>query len=367
MVRKVYRMVVTGGGTGGHVFPAIRVAKAFQRTGTDILYIGSAKGIEKSLCKEANIRFKSVKTGKFRRYFSWQNFIDPFNIFSGILKSYIILKRYEPEVVFSKGGYVSVPVVFSAWVLNIPVILHESDITPGLANRMMIPFSSKICVSFYESLKLVPSGKAVFTGNPIREELFHGDVKKGRIVAGFDEGDSSVPVILFLGGSLGAQEINNLVFDALPLLTEFSKVILQAGKGKLINISNLKHKDRFFQFEFVGVKALANFYKLSDIIVSRAGAGQITELAFLSKPSILIPLSKDASRGDQIVNANLLLQEKAAIVLEGNEVTKKKLLDSIEKVLTSVRIQTRLKKNIQMFYNKDAVRDIMKVIRAAKR
>jgi len=354
-------MVITGGGTGGHVFPALRIAKAFQRTGTDVLYIGSEKGMESKLSKEAEVNFKSVLTGKLRRYFAWKNFSDPFLIIAGFFQSYLILRKFSPQVVFSKGGYVSVPVSLAAWLLRIPVVLHESDMSPGLANRILIRFAKKICFSFKESSKYVKSKKYVITGNPIREELFLGDIEKAKVITEFNE---ELPVILVCGGSLGSSDLNNLISKSLEKILKYSQVILQCGKGKQIPIDkDLKNKNRFFQVEFVGVKALANLYKLANIIVSRAGASQITELAFLGKPSILIPLGLKMSRGDQILNAKVLEKTKSSIVLNSDEITPDIFCKSLEKLVNNKKLQDKLSKSIKRYYEVDTVKKIVKEIK----
>jgi len=359
--KKINRMVITGGGTGGHVFPALRIAKAFQRTGTDVLYIGSKNGMENKLSKDVDVNFKSISTGKLRRYFDWKNFSDPFLIILGFFQSYIILRKFNPQVVFSKGGYVSVPVVVAAWLLRIPIILHESDMSPGLANRILIKFAKKICLSFKESSKYIKSNNYVVTGNPIREELFLGDIKKAKIITGFDD---KLPVVFVCGGSLGSSSLNKLVLESLDKILKFSQVILQCGKGKQIEISKkIKNRNRFFQVEFVGVKALANFYKFADIIVSRAGAGQITELAFLGKPSILIPLGLEMSRGDQILNSKILEKTKSAIVLKNEKVTSNKFCKILEDLLNNKKRQDKLSKSIQRYYDADSVKKIVKEIK----
>jgi len=353
-------MVITGGGTGGHVFPALRIAKAFKRTGTDVLYIGSRKGLENKLAKEEKIKFKEIYTGKLRRYFSWRNFIDPLFISIGFLQSYYFLRKFDPQVVFSKGGYVSVPVCIAAKLLHIPIVLHESDLTPGLANKILINFADKICLSFKASLKHVDRNKAVVTGNPIREELFQGDVRKAKIITNFDE---ELPVILVCGGSLGSKSLNELIKNSLAELLEFSQVILQCGKGKKIKLDkDLKFNERFFQVEFVGVKAMANFYKFANIIISRAGAGQITELAYLKKPSILIPLGLSSSRGDQILNASILEENKATLVIKDG-IKEDLFVRKVVRLLQDESLQKELSNNISKFYDIDAVKKIIKVIK----
>jgi UDP-N-acetylglucosamine--N-acetylmuramyl-(pentapeptide) pyrophosphoryl-undecaprenol N-acetylglucosamine transferase len=357
---KVNRMVITGGGTGGHVFPALRVANSFKRTGTDVLYIGSKNGLEMKLSKEEGIKFRSIFTGKLRRYFSWKNFIDPFFVLIGFFQSYYLLRKFNPQIIFSKGGYVSLPVCIAGKILNIPIVLHESDLTPGLANKILIKFANKICISFKESFNYIKSNKLVLTGNPIREELFEGNINKAKIITDFN---SNLPVILVCGGSLGSRILNELIRKSLVNLLEFSQIILQCGKGKKIILpDNLKFKERFFQVEFIGVKAMANFYKLADLIISRAGAGQITELAYLGKTSVLIPLSLNSSRGDQVLNASLLQKNKAALVFD-EAIDDEDFSKEILKLLKDKELQGELSSNIKNFYFKDSIKDIMKVIK----
>jgi UDP-N-acetylglucosamine--N-acetylmuramyl-(pentapeptide) pyrophosphoryl-undecaprenol N-acetylglucosamine transferase len=291
------RIVFTGGGTAGHVTPNIALFPLLKKRGYDIHYIGSYDGIEKKLIEDYRIPYYGIATGKLRRYFDLKNFSDPFRVMKGYLEAKKILKALKPDVVFSKGGFVSVPVVRAAAALKIPCIIHESDMTPGLANKLCIPIATKVCCNFPETLQSLPADKAVLTGSPIRTELLHGNRLKGMELCGFN---TSKPVIMVIGGSQGAAGINSLVRDALPTLLEDFQVVHVCGKDKIDNL--LLNTRGYKQFEYVK-EELKDLFAMADIVISRAGANAICELLALKKPNLLIPLPASASRGDQILNA----------------------------------------------------------------
>ena len=304
---------MTGGGTAGHVTPNIALMPALKARGFEIYYIGSLDGIEKKLIEEIGIKYYGVSTGKFRRYFSLKNLTDPFRVFKGIREARKILKALSPDVVFSKGGFVGVPVVKGARKLGIPCIIHESDYSVGLANKLCFSAAEKICCDFPETLKSLPAEKGVLTGSPVRKELSEGNAGNGRIVCGFEDGK---PVLLVIGGSLGAAAVNEAVRNALPELLKKYNVIHICGKGKTDDSFN--NMEGYRQFDYVG-RGLADLFAAADIVISRAGANSIFELLALKKPNILIPLP--GGRGDQLLNARSFEGQGYSMVIKQEELT----------------------------------------------
>ena len=321
------KIVMTGGGTAGHVTPNIALMPALKENEFEISYIGSYDGIEKRLIEALNIPYYGISSGKLRRYFDLKNFSDPFKVVKGYCQAVHLLKKIHPDVVFSKGGFVSVPVVLAAKHCKIPAIIHESDITPGLANKLAIPGATKVCCNFPETMKYLPSEKAVLTGSPIRQELLNGDASKAFSMCNFK--DTEKPVILIIGGSSGSKVINTALRDLLPELLKRYNVIHLCGKGNLD--PSLSNTDGYAQFEYAN-KELADLFALSDLVISRAGANAICELLALRKPNILIPLSAAASRGDQILNANSFRSSGYSYVLEEENVSNTALLEAIDHV-----------------------------------
>ena len=291
------RILLTGGGTAGHVTPNIALLPRLRELGYDIHYVGSYNGIEKRLIEEFSIPYYGISSGKLRRYFDLKNFSDPFRVLKGYNQAKKLIKTIHPDIVFSKGGFVSVPVVLAAGKRGVPVVIHESDITPGLANKISIPYATKVCCNFPETLEYLPPEKALLTGSPIRKELLNGN----RLSAlRFCKFTSEKPVILVIGGSTGSVVINEVVRGILPELLKTYQIIHLCGKGNLD--PSLNNMEGYVQFEYIR-KELANLFALSDLVISRAGANAICELLALRKPNILIPLSAQASRGDQLLNA----------------------------------------------------------------
>ncbi len=319
-------IVFTGGGTAGHVTPNIALFPAVKEAGYEISYIGSMEGIEKELITGLGIPYYGIASGKFRRYFSWKNFTDPFRVVKGYFQAKKLLKKLNPNIVFSKGGFVSVPVVMAAKKCKIPCIIHESDITPGLANKLAIPSATKVCANFPETLNYLPKEKAVLTGSPIRKELFSGNKIKGLDFCGFT---ANKPVLLVIGGSTGAASVNNAVRDLLPTLLQQFQIIHLCGKGKTDEAYN--GREGYVQFEYID-KELKDLFAAADVIVSRAGANAICELLALKKPNILIPLSAAASRGDQILNAESFERQGFSYVLKEEDVTNETLLAAVNEV-----------------------------------
>ena len=290
------RVLFTGGGTAGHVTPNIALLEAATDRSWEVAYVGSADGIEREMIGALGIPYYTVASGKLRRYFSWQNCIDPFFVFWGLVQSVALCLRLRPDAVFSKGGFVSVPIVVAAWLLRIPVISHESDVTPGLANRLTYPFCKKVCVTFEATVRFLPKGKVSVTGTPVRRSLVAGDAAVGLGFLGFS---GEKPVLLVFGGSLGAATINNQTRRALPVLVQDFDVVHVVGNG---NLNGSIEEPCYVQKEFIGDQ-FGHVLAAATIVVSRAGANSVYELLMTRKPHLLIPLGKAASRGDQLDNA----------------------------------------------------------------
>ncbi len=320
------RIVFTGGGSAGHVTPNIALFPKLKSLGYDIHYIGSYDGIEKKLIEDYRIPYYAISTGKLRRYFDIKNFSDPFRVIKGFVEAKKILKTLKPDIIFSKGGFVSVPVVRAAAMLKIPCIIHESDMTPGLANNLCIPVARKICCNFPETLQNLPAEKAVLTGSPIRNELTKGNKQKGLEMCGFT---TAKPVIMVIGGSLGAAGVNKLVREALPTLLEDFQIVHICGKEKIDNL--LLKTAGYKQFEFVK-DDLKDLFAMADIVISRAGANAICELLALRKPNLLIPLPAHASRGDQILNAKSFESQGFSMVADEDYLTAVTLTEKIHEL-----------------------------------
>ena len=320
------KIILTGGGTAGHVTPNIAMIPRLQELGYTISYIGSYEGLEKNLIEEMGIPYYGISSGKLRRYFDLKNFTDPFRVLKGFGEARKLMKQLKPDVVFSKGGFVTVPVVIAASRSKVPTFIHESDMTPGLANKISIPFATKVCCNFPETVSELPADKAVLTGTPIRQELLSGDPQKALAFTGLS---NDKPVIMVIGGSLGAVAVNNAVRAVLPELLKDFQVIHLCGKGKLDE--SLKDTKGYVQYEYIK-KELADLFALADVVISRAGANAICEISALKKPNLLIPLSARASRGDQILNARSFQRLGYSVVLEEEEITNEKMLNAIHEL-----------------------------------
>lgn len=319
------KIVLTGGGTAGHVTPNIALLPGLRADGYDILYIGSYDGMEKSLIEAQGVAYKGIATGKFRRYFSLKNLTDPFRVIKGYFEARSYIKNYKPDVLFSKGGFVSVPVVLAAGHLGVPVIIHESDMTPGLANKLCFSSARKICCNFPETVKLLPKDKAVLSGSPIRRELLTGNKLEGLKFTGLT---ANRPILLMMGGSSGSVVINKALRASLPkLLTQF-QVIHLCGKGHLDPSIQM---DGYVQYEYISDQ-LKDLMAAADIVLSRAGANAICELLALKKPNILVPLSAAVSRGDQILNARSFERQGFSYVLEEEQMNQDTLYQAITEV-----------------------------------
>jgi len=314
------KIVLTGGGTTGHVAPNLALVPGLKAAGYKIYYIGSHNGIERELVEAAGIPYYGIASGKLRRYLSLKNVTDIFRIGKGLFDALGIMRKIKPDIVFSKGGFVIVPVIAAARLLGIKSVIHESDMTPGLANKLVLPIAKRVCVSFPETLKYVKKG--VLTGMPLRPALFKGSREDGLKVFG-GVGDSK-PVLLVTGGSQGAAAINNCVRGALPQIMQHFRVIHLCGRGNLSGITT----PGYVEFEYVN-EGIADILQAADIVISRAGATTIFELVALNKPNLLIPLPLGQSRGDQIQNAASFEKQGLSVVLPENEMTEASLLSSV--------------------------------------
>ena len=322
------KIVLTGGGTAGHVTPNIALLPALREAGYEIAYIGSEDGIEKELMNDCDIPYIGVPTGKLRRYFDWKNFTDPFRVLKGYAKARSFLKGYRPDVVFSKGGFVSVPIVRAAASLKIPCVIHESDMTPGLANKLCFGAASKVCCNFPETMAKMPKDKAVLTGTPIRAELFSGDRQKGLELCGFA---ADKPVLLIMGGSQGAASVNQAVRSHLDELLQDFQIVHLCGAGKYD--ASKDGIDGYKQLEYVK-EDLSQRFAAAELIISRAGANAIFEILALRKPNLLIPLSI-GTRGDQILNARSFEAQgfsKVLVESENEGILDKKLVSTVQKL-----------------------------------
>lgn len=347
------KIVLTGGGTAGHVTPNLALLPSLKAAGYEITYMGSYDGIEKKLIGDFDIPYVGISTGKFRRYFDPKNFTDPFRVIKGFSEAKKFLKQYRPDVVFSKGGFVSVPVVRAAAVLGIPCVIHESDMTPGLANKLCIPVAKKVCCNFPETLKLLPEDKAVLTGSPIRAELSQGNKLAGLDMCGFS---ANKPVIMVIGGSLGAANVNKAVREALPKLLKDFQVVHLCGKDKVDNL--LLNTPGYKQFEYIKAE-LKDLFAMADIVISRAGANAICELLALKKPNILIPLPAASSRGDQLLNAKSFEAQGFSIVIDEDDLTTDLLVDRVfELYCNRQNYHDAMSRSGQM----DSIRTIMKLL-----
>ena len=345
------KIVMTGGGTAGHVTPNIALFPALRAEDYEIHYIGSFDGIEKKLIEDFDVPYYGISTGKFRRYFDPKNFSDPFRVMKGFFEARKILKHIKPDIVFSKGGFVSVPVVRAAASLKIPCIIHESDMTPGLANKICIPVSRKICCNFPETFDMLPPEKAVLTGSPIREELSTGNKEVGLAFCGFNH---EKPVIMVMGGSQGAAAVNQAIRDALPKLLEKYQVVHLCGKDKMDNL--LLTVPGYKQFEYIK-EEMKDLLAMADLVISRSGANAISEILALRKPNILIPLP--SGRGDQLLNADSYEAQGFSIVINEDDLTTKVLLQKVEELWQNKETYV---KTMSESKQRDAIGQIMGLI-----
>ena len=333
------KIVLTGGGTLGHVTPHLALIPRLKEAGYEIHYIGTENGMEAPKMRAVEgITYHAVKSGKLRRYHDWKNFTDPFRVIAGAFQSARLMGKIKPDVVFSKGGFVAVPVVFGAWLHRIPVLCHESDLTPGLANKLCKPFATRFATTFPECAEAL-GAKAEMTGTPLRPELFHGDKAKGLSLLGFD---GQKPVLLMMGGSSGAQSVNACLRKAIPELTPDFDVAHICGKGNLD--AELEGTPGYKQIEFLDAD-LPDVLACTDLVLSRAGANALCEFQALGRPMLLIPYPKGASRGDQILNAKSLEKRGLCRVLLQENMTPETMVKEIRETWAERDTLTEALKN----------------------
>jgi len=351
------KILLTGGGTGGSVMPLLVIVEEIGNL--EFLWLGTKKGPERQMVEKEGIKFKAIANGKLRRYFSLRNFIDPVFIFFGFVQAFFIILKWKPSLVISAGSFVGVPVVWSAWLLRVPILIHQQDARPGLANKLMAPFARVITVTFEKSLADYGK-KAVWTGNPIRYNLKIKNKKQN--IKNYYNIKTDLPVVLVIGGGTGALAINQLVEQSLGELIKICQIIHITGKNK--NRSNLVSSKetkllRFYHtFEFLNAEEMANAYAIADMVVSRAGMGVLTELSYLAKPAILIPIP-DSHQED---NVKIFKGQNAAIVLDQKQLTAEKLVDKIRKLINNKELQKELSKNIRQVIKRGANEEIVKII-----
>ncbi|WP_170006445.1 undecaprenyldiphospho-muramoylpentapeptide beta-N-acetylglucosaminyltransferase [Bacillus fonticola] len=355
------RIVLTGGGTTGHVAVNVSLIPHLQEKGWSISYIGSYKGIEKELIEPLEgIDYHAISTGKLRRYLSVENVKDVFRVLKGIHQAKKILKKLKPDIVFSKGGFVSVPVVLAAKQMKIPVVTHESDRSPGLANRIGLPIAKKVCVTFEETINHLQGDKGVFVGPVIREAIFNGSRDAGRALVG---AQTSKPILLVMGGSQGAGSMNTFVRKKLTALTEQFHVVHLCGKGKVDEM--LTDVTNYTQFEYVN-KELPDVLAATDLVMTRAGANSIFEGIALRKPMLLVPLPLSQSRGDQIENAEYF-QQKGFVHVVGDEVLEKEPDRAFAALMKTYEARYELKETLRSETSENGVHKLVGVLEEVAR
>lgn len=348
-------ILFTGGGTAGHVIVNLALIPEFKKQGYEIDYIGSHNGIERQLIEDLDgVSYHAISTGKLRRYMSKENLKDPFKVMKGTVQAWNIIRKRKPNVIFSKGGFVSVPVVAASWMNRVPAIIHESDYTPGLANKLASRFAKKILATFPETMQYLPEGKKEYIGAVIREELFKGDKQKGLEMCGFS---ASKPVLMVMGGSMGSKKINDSIRNQLDELLPKMQIIHICGKG---NVDESVKQPGYVQFEYV-TDELKDLFAATDYIVSRAGSNAIFEFLALQKPMLLIPLSRQASRGDQILNADSFVKQGYARKLEEEELTEETLIEEINGLMKD---KNEILKNMENYHSQQVKEKVVQLIQS---
>lgn len=348
------KICFTGGGSSGHVTPNLAIIELVKDQNTEVFYIGSYDGIERSIVEKTNTPYYPISSGKLRRYFSWQNFIDPFKILLGVMQAFFILKKLKPKVVFSKGGFVTFPVAMAAKLNNIPLLVHESDFVPGLANKLAFPFAKTICLTFDATKKYIKNkAKIKITGAPLRQAVFEADREKAIKQFALDR---SRATILVTGGGQGSLIINHVIYESLDKLLEKFNVIHLTGVGKLNNA--IANKQNYIQVEYMH-EALFDAMALADLVISRSGSNALYEIISLKKKNILIPLSKKASRGDQIDNANYFSQKGLSYVIQEEQLSSETLLKTIHEVFNH---QENYEKKLSDYKCKNGVQEIVSLL-----
>lgn len=374
MPKNKYKILLTGGGTGGHIQPLLAVAAQLRRIGEerqiefDFLHIGSSPAQEKEAIEQAGINYDYVLTGKLRRYVSFQNLIDAAKIPLGIMQAYFKVKKFNPDAVFGKGGYASVPAVIAAGWLRKPILIHESDTSAGLANRKLAKYATRVAVGFAKARESFSGSKVVVSGNPVRPEILQGSRSECLDIFNFS---GSKPILFVTGGSLGARTLNRVVAGALPKLLERFDVIHQCGRENLADTvkcvrllfgeNRLKKQGDNYYLKSLGYRLrpylrseMGAAYAGGDLVIARAGANNVTEIAALGKPSILVPLPMTVSRGEQISNAGMLAKAGASIVFLNQDFNPEDLLATIDRLFAEPKKLAAMGQAARKFYKPDA-------------
>lgn len=355
-MKNLKRILYSGGGTGGSVTPLLALHQELIANNSYIvaLWVGTGFGPEQAMAKEANIDFRVIKSGKLRRYFSLQNFFDPLRVAFGFFEAIAIMRNFKPDIAITAGGFVSVPVIWAAKLLGITTIVHQQDARPGLANKLMAPFATIITVTFKKSLEHYGK-KAILTGNPVKKVSVNINILAQRSKYNFN---NILPIVLVMGGGTGARKINELINEGLKDLCKFTNIIHITGKGKNQDTYNHQTPKNYMCLEFVNHAEMYNIYALADIVVSRAGMGALTELSYLKKPAIIIPMLSS----HQEDNAKILGDTKAAIVLDQKKLTAVALVSNIKTIIENKTLQNQLSINIEKAIKTDGAKEIAKII-----
>lgn len=362
------RIVIAGGGSGGHVYPSLAVIEALRNLSKEeleIIYIGSNSNLEAPLYEVCD-RPYTISAGKVNRHFTPRNFIEPFKTCWGWLRAMMILLREMPDVIFSKGGYVSFPVAFAAWIFRIPVVVHESDAIPGLSNRILGKLSKRIVLGFKQASRYFLSGKTIVVGNIARPAVREGNAQRGREKFGLSE---SKPVILVLGGSQGSQNINRHIVEILAEILPYSQVLHQTGRGNLEEVKRLASKRGgvkagrrgYHVIDFLDEEGIQDALAVADLVISRSGATSIAEIAACQKVAILIPLASSANN-HQRMNAFVVAEQGGALVLEEPNLTVNVLFEKVKKLLFEQELRQSLSANIAAFYNERAAAETAEIV-----
>lgn len=346
-------IVYCGGGTGGSVIPLLAIANNLDKfyPKTEKVFIGTREGPERELTRSLDFKYVTINAGKLRRYSDWRNVTDPFRVAHGFIQALMLLRRYRPSIVISAGSFVSVPVVWAAWLLGIPSVAHQPDINIGLTNKLIKPFVSRITVGFESSLKLLNSKKAFLTGNPIRPEILHGSSAHAQAIFGLN---TKIRTILVIGGGTGALKLNQLIASAALRLVNYYQIIHLTGRGK--GRFGILHPN-YHPYEFL-IDEQKHALAVADLVISRAGISTLSELAALGKATILVPLPNS----HQETNAEYFKKAKAAIVLNETTLKDREFSEIIHEILSDADKLKELRHNMKALGHLDAIEKISRII-----
>ncbi|MFA4833400.1 MAG: undecaprenyldiphospho-muramoylpentapeptide beta-N-acetylglucosaminyltransferase [Patescibacteria group bacterium] len=362
---KNVKVLLTGGGTGGSVSPLLAVASGLRMSDVglrtyEFLWVGTKFGPEREMVEKDGIKFIAIPSGKLRRYFSLNNFLDPFKIIAGFFKSFFIILKFKPDLIMTAGAFVSVPIVWAGWVLRVPILVHQQDVRPGLANKLMALFARVVTVTFEESLASYGK-KAVWTGNPVRFQIsdFRFQIDEFCKKYGLKR---NLPIVLVVGGGTGAEAINKLVWESLDELVKICQIIHITGKKK--GIRNQESGIRnYVSYDFLEHEKVMGIMQAADLVVSRAGLGFLTEISYLGKPAIIIPIP-DSHQED---NAQVFVKDEAAIILDQKKLTAKDFANKIGELLKDETLRRKLSNNVAEVMKKGANEAIAKIVELVAR